>query len=103
MPNLPDAAPRDGQAPAVGSAMRRRRKALGLPLRTVAGASGLSIGYLSQVETGKAVPALGTLAQIAAALGVGLDYFIAEPRPADALSRSMGRERFSIAFDWARP
>ncbi len=76
--------------------MRRRRKALALTLRAAAEAAGLSTGYLSQVETGKAVPTLGTLAQIAQALGVGLDYFVAATRPVDALSRADGRRRFSI-------
>ena len=83
-------------APALGPAMRRRRKSLGLTLRAAAEAAGLSTGYMSQVETGKAVPTLGTLAQIAAALGVGLDYFVGETRPADALSRAEGRRRFSV-------
>jgi transcriptional regulator with XRE-family HTH domain len=84
------------EAPALGPAMRRRRKAMGLTLRMAAEAAGLSTGYLSQVETGKAVPTLGTLAQVAAALGVGLDYFVAETRPVDALSRADGRRRFSV-------
>lgn len=86
----------DTAAPAVGPLMRRRRKALHLTLRDTAEAAGLSTGYLSQVETGKAVPTLGTLAQIATALGVGLDYFVAEVRPVDALSRAEGRRRFSV-------
>ncbi|MEM7565912.1 MAG: XRE family transcriptional regulator [Pseudomonadota bacterium] len=82
--------------PALGPLMRRRRRSLGLTLSETAAASGLSTGYLSQVETGKAVPTLGTLAQIAAALSVGLDYFVAETRPVDALSRAEGRRRFSV-------
>lgn len=84
------------EAPALGPVMRRRRKALGLTLRATAEASGLSTGYLSQVETGKAVPTLGTLAQIASALGVGLDYFVSQKRPVDALSTAAGRQRFSV-------
>ncbi|TFL16318.1 helix-turn-helix domain-containing protein [Jannaschia formosa] len=84
------------EAPDLGPAMRRRRKALGLTLRATAETAGLSTGYMSQVETGKAVPTLGTLAQIAAALGVSLDYFVAETRPVDALSRADGRRRFSV-------
>lgn len=86
----------DTSAPAIGPLMRRRRKALGLTLRAASEAAGLSTGYLSQVETGKAVPTLGTLAQIARALGVGLDYFVTESRPVDALSRAENRRRFSV-------
>lgn len=85
-----------GAAPPLGPLMRRRRKALGLTLRAAAAAADLSTGYLSQVETGKAVPTLGTLAQIARALGVGLDYFVVQGRPGDALSRAEGRRRFSV-------
>ena len=96
MPEPLPADPTAADAPAIGPSMRRRRKALGLTLRAAAETAGLSTGYLSQVETGKAVPTLGTLAQIAAALGVGLDYFVAEIRPVDALSRAEGRRRFSI-------
>ncbi|MEM8849440.1 MAG: XRE family transcriptional regulator [Pseudomonadota bacterium] len=86
----------DATAPALGPLMRRRRRALDLTLRAAAEAAGLSTGYLSQVENGKSVPTLGTLAQIASALGVGLDYFVAETRPVDALSKAAGRRRFSV-------
>ncbi len=83
--------------PVLGPLVRKRRKALGLTLRALCDRAGLSPGYLSQVENDKAVPTLGTLAQVAHALDVGLDYFVTEPRPADALSRTEGRQRFSIS------
>jgi transcriptional regulator with XRE-family HTH domain len=76
--------------------LRKRRRLLGLTLRQLCDRAGLSVGYLSQVENDKAVPTLGTLAQIAAALDVGLDYFVAQPEPADALSRAENRPRFSL-------
>ena len=63
-----------------GPLLRKRRRLLGLTLRQLCDRAGLSVGYLSQVENDKAVPTLGTLAQIAAALDVGLDYFVAQPR-----------------------
>lgn len=93
---LPSPADSDPPAPEIGPLMRRRRKAIGLTLRAAAEAAKLSTGYLSQVETGKAVPTLGTLAQIAQALGVGLDYFVTQSRPVDALSRADSRTRFSV-------
>ena len=93
---LLDPTPRPASAPAIGPLVRHRRKSMGFTLRVLCEMAGLSPGYLSQVETGKAVPTLGTLAQIARALDVGLDYFVREPRPVDALSRAAGRERFSI-------
>lgn len=86
----------DRRLPAIGPLIRQRRKARGLTLRALCDRAGVSPGYLSQVETGKAVPTLGTLAQVAQALEVGLDYFVAEQRPVDAVSRASGRERFSI-------
>jgi transcriptional regulator with XRE-family HTH domain len=80
----------------LGPLLRKRRRQLGLTLRQLCGRAGLSVGYLSQVENDKAVPTLGTLAQIAAGLEVGLDYFVAQPKPADALSRAQRRPRFSL-------
>lgn len=68
----------------LGALLRGRRRQLGLTLREVCTRAGLSAGYLSQVENDKAVPTLGTLAQVAAALDVRLDYFVAEPRPPSA-------------------
>ncbi|WP_281982189.1 helix-turn-helix domain-containing protein [Thalassorhabdomicrobium marinisediminis] len=84
-------------APAVlGQRIRGRRRKLTLTLKAVAERSGLSVGYLSQVETDKAVPSLGTLAQIAQALEVDLDYFITTPRAATGLSRANERAQFSL-------
>lgn len=44
-----------------------------MTLETLAGATGLSKPYLSQIETGKRVGGIDTLKLIAAALGVTLD------------------------------
>lgn len=84
-------------APQLGARVRKRRQRLGLTLQALGESAGVSVGYLSQVERDKAVPTLGTLAQIAQALDVGLEFFIAAARPADALSRAEGRERFAVA------
>ncbi len=81
---------------ALGSVIRKRRKQLDLTLQALCDDAGLSVGYLSQVERGQATPSLGTLAQIAQGLGVGLEYFISAPKPADALSRSGARPQFAI-------
>ncbi|MGB3554190.1 MAG: XRE family transcriptional regulator [Jannaschia sp.] len=82
--------------PSVGGLIRKRRHQRGLTLHGLGDVTGLSAGYLSQVERDRAVPTLGTLAQIADGLGLGLDYFISTPRPADALSRAEGRARFQV-------
>lgn len=91
---MPDAALQP--SPRIGPLIRARRRRLGLTLQALADRSAVSVGYLSQVERGNATPTLGTLAQIARALDVGVDYFVAAPRPADAVTRAATRPRFSI-------
>jgi len=66
-------------------------------LQALADQAGISVGFLSQVERDKATPSLGTLASLAAALGVEVDHFVARPRPADAVTRAGGRPTFAIA------
>lgn len=89
--------PKKATAPKLGNLIRRRRSQLGLTLQGLCEQAGLSVGYLSQVERDNAVPTLATLAQIAQALDVGLDYFVSAPKPADAYSPAKGRPKF--AFD----
>lgn len=80
----------------IGPLIRARRRQLSVTLQGLGEKSGVSVGYLSQLERGNATPTLGTLAQIAAGLDVGIDYFIATPRPGDALTVGADRPRFSI-------
>jgi len=70
---------------------------MSLTLQELSNVSGVSVGYLSQVERDNAVPSLGTLANIAAGLEVGIDYFIATPQQADSLTREGERANFSVA------
>ena len=81
----------------LGPRMRRQRHRLGLTLQELGTDSGVSVGYLSQVERGNATPTLGTLSQIAAALDVGVDYFVATPKAVDSLTRSGQRPLFSVS------
>jgi len=81
----------------LGPLIRKRRKQLGLTLQALCDGAGLSVGYLSQVERSKAVPTLGTLAQIAQSLDVELGYFVSAPAPTDGLSRAGERPEFSLA------
>jgi CheY-like chemotaxis protein len=55
---------------AVGQAIRERRKALGLTLAQMAQRTGVSLGYLSQIELGKNSASIETLYRIALGLGV---------------------------------
>lgn len=84
------------QKPKVGALIRARRRQLHLTLRDICEAAGITPGYLSQVERDLATPSLGTLAQIAHSLNVGVDYFIAAPGAGDALTRHGERESFSV-------
>ncbi|SDG68968.1 helix-turn-helix domain-containing protein [Pelagibacterium luteolum] len=84
------------QAAKVGALIRARRHSLRMTLQTLGDSSGVSIGYLSQVERDQASPSLSTLAAIARALEVGVDYFIAAPSTQDALTRAGERMRFSV-------
>ena len=82
--------------PRVGAIIRARRRQMQMTLQALGDSAGVSIGYLSQVERDRATPSLGTLAQIARALDVGIDYFIATPNAEDALTREGERRKFSV-------
>lgn len=82
--------------PRVGAIIRARRRQMQMTLQDLADAAGLSVGYLSQVERDHATPSLGTLAQVARALDVGIDYFISTPSAKTALTREGERRKFSV-------
>ena len=86
----------EGLSPKVGSLIRARRRQQQMTLQMLGEAAQTSVGYLSQIERDQATPSLGTLAQIARGLGVGVDYFIAAPTVENAFSRAEERQRFSI-------
>jgi len=81
----------------LGPRIRKRRQMMSMTLQELSNACGVSVSYLSQVERDNAVPTLGTLAEIAAALNVSIDHFIATPRQSDAVTRASLRPRFSVA------
>ena len=81
--------------PLVGSRIKRRRRERGLTLADVAGASGLNIGYLSQLENDKASPSLETLAALAEALDVPIAWFLLDTSIGPRLVRRSERPRRS--------
>lgn len=83
--------------PAFGGRIRDLRRKANLTLQTLADQAGISVGFLSQVERDKATPSLGTLASLAATLGVEVDVFIATPKPSDSVTREGERPRFALA------
>ncbi len=88
----PDEA-RAGQRPDVGSEVRRWRQTRGLTLAQIGDASGLNVGYLSQIENGKAVPSLDALTAIAAALEVPIAWLFIDSAPAPRVVRATDRPR----------
>ena len=91
------AKPQQQAQPRVGPLIRARRRQLHLTLQQLADGAGISVGYVSQVERDLATPSLGTLANIARSLDVGVDYFIATPDVGNALSRANERQAFSVS------
>ena len=82
----------------LGARMRKQRHRLSLTLQQLGEASGVSVGYLSQVERGRATPSLGTLSQIAVALQVEVSFFIHTPKTQDSLTRADERPRFDVFY-----
>ncbi|MEU6481899.1 XRE family transcriptional regulator [Streptomyces sp. NPDC047017] len=66
----------------VGAAVRRRRRALDLTLAVVAGRSGLSVPFLSQVENDRARPSRSSLEKVADALRTTAVELLAAADPA---------------------
>jgi CheY-like chemotaxis protein/DNA-binding XRE family transcriptional regulator len=61
----------------LGNAIRERRKGLGLTLAQMAQRTGVSLGYLSQIELGKNSASIETLYRISLGLGVKMaDLFL---------------------------
>lgn len=63
----------------LGQKLRLRRKRRGLSLQTVASASGVSIGQLSQIERDLSQPSLRSLRQICAVLDMPIGWLFEEP------------------------
>ncbi len=83
--NMPDdtvrgESARSGQQhTALGNKLRKRRKDLGLTLKEVAGAAGLSTSFISQVEKGISSPSLVSLVSLSTALNTPVGFFVQQP------------------------
>lgn len=76
---------------AVGAQIRRWRTERGMTLAKVAGRSGLTVGYLSQIENDKASPSLAVLGVIADALDVPAAWFLMGDVPTPTVVRATDR------------
>ncbi len=81
----------------IGQRLQALRREQGLTLEQLAAESGFSAGYLSQIETGAAVPSLTALQLIAAELGADVAEFFPEGRQhGTRLIRAGDRHEFRI-------
>lgn len=80
----------------LGRQLRACRKELSLTMQTVADASGLSVGFISQVERGLTAPSLGSLVSIAAVLKKPLGYFLEQPASGQELTRQSDRVSYKV-------
>lgn len=72
-----------------GQAIRARRKALGKTLEGVAHETGLTTGFISQVERGISSPSLSSFMRIAGALQTTVEQLLSVPEPfSEFLSKS---------------
>jgi transcriptional regulator with XRE-family HTH domain len=85
------------QAPNLGGKIRALRQRLKRTLDETATAAGISKPFLSQVERGLASPSLTSLAGIATALGVPLQYFVETPSEERTVCRAEQLRYFSFA------
>lgn len=74
-----------------------RRKKLGLTLKALAERVGCTDAYISQIETGKAVPSISVLQKIALALDVQVKELLSDEQSQDKFFLSRG-ERTQIIY-----
>ncbi len=95
----PDIADADALAE-LGQAVRARRTQLGLTLSKVADGTGLSVPFLSQVETAFAAPSLISLFAIARVLDTTPERLLAGPVAADVVVTRRGEgQRYRVTDD----
>ncbi len=105
----PDSTPDDPDDPDadarrdLGGAVRARRRQLGLKLSDVAAGTGLSVPFLSQVETSFATPSLTSLFAIARILDTTPERLLAGPGPAAVVLTRRDEGRQYAVTDADRP
>ena len=81
----------------LGQRLRRRRKQVGLTLKEVADAAGLSVGFISQIERDITTPSLSSLVSVARVLDVEVAEFLSQPRGDVPLTRHDQRSIYAIS------
>jgi transcriptional regulator with XRE-family HTH domain len=85
------------ETPKVGARVRSLRRERGLTIEQLAAATGLTKGFISQLERDRTAPSLSSIARICDALGVRLSH-IFEAEPAPALVRRQERPQVALPF-----
>lgn len=82
----------------LGARLHQRRTELGRTMRDVARDSGLTVGFISQIERDISRPSLVSLYAIAQALDTSVDRFLSQTpeRAHQQVTHSAGRPRFSL-------
>ncbi|MFV0308540.1 MAG: helix-turn-helix domain-containing protein [Desertimonas sp.] len=81
----------------LGAAVRSRRRQLGLTLGDVAERTGLSVPFLSQIETDFATPSLTSLFAVAEVLATSPERLLTGPEPAEVVvTRTDEGERYPV-------
>ncbi len=89
LPEEPEVTDADEPGERLARNLRALRKARGLSLEALSGASGVSRAALSQIETGKTNPSIGAVWKIATALGVPFGALVGEDhREVEVLRRA---------------
>ena len=83
---------------AMGNRMKTKRKSLNISQEAVASAIQISASYYGNIERGRRIPSIDTLVAIANALGVGLDYLLADSVKAADMHRSEEETRVLIRY-----
>jgi transcriptional regulator with XRE-family HTH domain len=86
----------------VGEQLQEVRRHRGWSLRDLAGASGLSLTTVHQIETGRTSPGLGTLQSLATALGVPVGALFDGHGPAAPAVHVAASERPGVAIPGGR-
>jgi transcriptional regulator with XRE-family HTH domain len=86
----------------VGGQLQAMRRYRGWSLRELAGASGLSLTTVHQIETGRTSPGLGTLQSLAAALEVPLGVLLDRHGPAAPAVHLPAPDRPGVAIAGGR-
>jgi len=86
----------------LGKKIRDLRQRRGLTVQQLAGATGLSKGFISQVENHRTSPSLATLHDLARALDTSAAYLVVEEDQMPCVIRASQRSRVDVAGNTSR-